>query len=110
LSFHQENHSAFRKQNKYLRDDDMRMERNIRILEALVGMRGMVFILPVMIPFYRDQMGLGFSDFMIAESVFAATIVLCEVPTGWISDIWRRKNTLMLGMAFITAGFGLMAF
>jgi len=86
----------------------MRTNRNVKLLNAHAAFTGMMFVIPVIMPFYRDQMGLGFREFLIAESAFAATMVLLDVPTGWISDMWRRKDILALGALLDMFGFGLM--
>jgi MFS family permease len=75
----------------------MRVNRNIRLLEANAAITGMMFVVPVLVPFYRDQMGLSFDDFLIGEAFFAATIVALDVPMGWLSDVWKRKHVLALG-------------
>ena len=84
--------------------------RNIRLLEAFSVCNGMMFAIPILVPFYRDQIGLQFGDFMIADAMFMATMMLFDVPTGWIADVWRRKTTIMTGIAFTTAAWALMAF
>jgi len=56
---------------------------------------------PVMLPFYKDHVGIGYQGMLIGEAVFAASSILFDVPTSWISDNWRRKHSLALGAAFI---------
>jgi MFS family permease len=67
-----------------------------------------LFFVPVMLPFFRDHIGLGYQGLLLGESAFAASCILFDVPTGWISDIWLRKHTLILGAAL--DGFGLLLF
>ena len=74
--------------------------RNIRLLYLFTLCVNSVFILPVILPFYQSQIGLTFHDFLIGESVFAAGLILFEVPTGWIADRWGRKHTMMAGAAW----------
>ena len=86
----------------------MRADRNIKLLEAHAICMNMCFVVPVIVPYYRDRMGLGFDDFLLGEAAFAATVVLLEVPSGWLSDVWRRKNVLLAGVLFEIMGFALM--
>lgn len=83
----------------------MRLQRNLRLMDAYTIGTNMLFVLPVIMPYYRDQIGLGFREFLIGEAAFAATIVLLEVPTGWLSDVWQRKHTLALGFFFDLVGY-----
>ncbi len=68
----------------------------------------MPFVVPVLVPFFRDEMGLSFKDFMIGEAAMAAMVVLLDVPTGWLSDIWKRKHVLALGTVLLLIGNLLM--
>lgn len=83
----------------------MRVRKNIRLLQAYTILTNMSFVIPVILPYYRDEMGLDFQDFLIGEACFAAVVVLLEVPTGWISDVWHRKYTLALGALFDMLGY-----
>ncbi len=69
----------------------------------------MVFFLPVIIPYYQS-IGLTFRDFLIGEAVFSAVVLLAEVPSGWISDVWKRRTTLMMGALFAMMGFATLMF
>ncbi len=80
------------------------VDRNIRLLLLMTMMQNTLFILPVIVPYYRDEMGIGFREFMIAEAFFAATVILMEVPTGWLSDVWHRKRTMMLSFVIYILG------
>lgn len=86
----------------------MRVERNIRLLEAHAVCVNLAFIIPVIMPFYRDEIGLNFRDFLIGEAFFAATVVLLDVPCGWISDQWKRKHVLALGTLVEMCGYALL--
>ena len=82
----------------------MSVERNIRLIGLYTVMINAGFIIPIIVPFYRDQMNLSFQDFLIAEACFAAVVVLLEVPSGWISDMWQRKYVLAIGALFDAIG------
>lgn len=81
------------------------VNRNIRLLEVYTGCLGLPFCIGVIVPYYRDEIGLSFQDFMIGETVFAAVTFALEVPTGWLSDVWKRKHVLALAAMFEMFGF-----
>jgi len=39
------------------------------------------------------------SQVMQTQALFALTIALCEVPSGYIADIWGRRNAILVGSA-----------
>lgn len=88
----------------------MRVERNLRLLELQAIFTGMSFLVAVIVPYYRDRMNLTFNDFLFGEAFFAATIVLLDVPTGWLSDVWQRRRILALGSFMNIIGYGLLIF
>jgi MFS family permease len=88
----------------------MRVDRNVKLLNAHAVCVSMAFVIPVIMPFYRDEMGLSFQDFLLGEAAFAATIVLLDVPCGWLSDQWQRKHVLALGTLLEMVGYALLLF
>ena len=88
----------------------MQMQRNIKLLQFYTVLSGALFFIPIMLPYYRDEIGLGFKDLMIGEAVFAAVLVILEVPSGWISDVWKRKYVLVIAMIFDLASYFFLLF
>ena len=68
---------------------------NVRLLQAHTLCFHAIFILPVLVPYFQDVIGLGFQEFLLGEAVFSATVLLMEVPTGWLSDVWTRRKTFI---------------
>lgn len=83
--------------------------KNIRLLYIFTVLMNSVFILPVVLPYYRDEMGLTFHDFLIGESVFALILILADVPTGYLADRWGRRKTLALGALVTAISYSLLA-
>lgn len=86
----------------------MRVDRNIRLVELHALCMNMCFVIPVIVPYYRDRMQLGFDDFLLGEAAFAATVVLLEVPSGWLSDIWKRRSVMLLSSLVLLMGYTLL--
>ena len=75
------------------------MNRNIRLIYTHSIFTQMLFLLPVVVPYYHS-IGLSFRDFLLGEAFFSAVVLLAEVPSGWVSDVWKRRTTLMCGALF----------
>ena len=66
-------------------------------------------VMPVMVVFYQRN-GLDMQSIFWLKSVYSSAIVIMEVPSGYMADIWGRKKTLLLGGILGAAGFGLYSF
>jgi hypothetical protein len=81
---------------------------NIRLLMGYTAAQCALPMVPVIVPFFENEVGLSFAEFLVIQAIFSATMVLMEVPSGWISDIWTRKGTLMLSSLLCALGLGLL--
>jgi MFS family permease len=88
----------------------MRIKRNLNLLWIFTICTNTLFLIPVILPYYSDVIGIGYREFLLGEAGFAFAIVLFDVPTGWISDVWRRKHTLALGIVINVVGWGSLLF
>jgi len=61
-------------------------------------------VMPVIVLFYQDN-GMGMHDIFILKAIYSVAIVVMEIPSGWMADIWGRKKTLILGAVLGSAGF-----
>lgn len=61
-------------------------------------------VMPVFVPLLQG-FGLSMSQILQTQAIFALTIALCEVPSGYIADLWGRKNVLVLGSLLNALGF-----
>ncbi len=84
----------------------MSFSRNIVILFILRAVRWFLIIMPIITIFYREH-GLSNQDIFIIQACFAISVVLFEIPTGYFSDVFGRKKSLILGMMLGAVGLGL---
>lgn len=84
--------------------------KNIRLLNIYNFLMGFLPIIAVIVPFYHNQIGLTFQEFLIGEAIFAAIVVGMEIPSGWISDIWKRKQALIIAAVIETIGMTVIGF
>ncbi len=55
-----------------------------------------MLVVPIFVPLMQDY-GLSMSEVLQTQAVFALTVALLEVPSGYIADIWGRKRAIVLG-------------
>lgn len=80
------------------------LENNIRSIYLLGFFTGFLVVVPVFVPLLQGY-GLSMSQVMQTQALFALTIALCEVPSGYIADIWGRRNAILVGSACNALGF-----
>ena len=68
---------------------------NVRLFIAYKCFFNARFYYPVFTILFLD-FGLTVSQFALLNAVWAATIVIMEVPSGALADIWGRRNLLIL--------------
>lgn len=66
-------------------------------------------LIPVAVPFYLD-LGLSMHQIFQVQAVFAVTVVIFEVPTGYFGDIVGRRASLILGSLLSGLGFSILAY
>ena len=62
--------------------------------------------MPVVKLFYTEN-NLGDFDLFLLHAIYSAIIFLVEVPSGYLSDVWGRKNTILVGLLLGVAGFSI---
>ncbi|MDR3423637.1 MAG: MFS transporter [Alphaproteobacteria bacterium] len=88
----------------------MSVEKNLKLIGLFSFLTGCLFLIPVLLPYYKDHVGIGYEGLLLGEAAFSASCILFDVPTSWISDVWRRKQSLALGSGFICLGLCIILF
>jgi MFS family permease len=64
-------------------------------------------VIPVFVPLLQGY-GLSMSQVLQTQALFALTIAVCEVPSGYLADLWGRRNVILVGSALNAVGFLLL--
>lgn len=82
---------------------------NIRLLYAYAFFWMFLIIMPVITPYYLS-FGFSMQQIFLLQVVFGTCTLILEVPSGYLADLWGRKNTLILGALLYVAGYGAFLF
>ncbi|MGD8538255.1 MAG: MFS transporter [Candidatus Aminicenantes bacterium] len=66
-------------------------------------------IVPILIPYYKSN-ALNSTQIFTIQAAYALSILLLEVPSGYLADVIGRKNTLILGAIFMPVGLAIYVF
>lgn len=61
-------------------------------------------VIPIFVPLLQGY-GLSMSQVLQTQALFALTIAMCEVPSGYIADIFGRRRAILIGSALNAVGF-----
>jgi MFS family permease len=69
-----------------------------------------LLVLPMLFPFLKQQLGVGYIDLGFALTVSAVVSALTQAPLGYIVDHFGARKILLLGLILHGAAFILLAF
>ena len=83
----------------------MTLGRNRALLVAHSALYFVLFPIPVITLFWKDQIGMSLADIMVLQAIFGAAVVLCEFPSGYLADRIGYRTSLIVGTALRLAGW-----
>lgn len=89
-------------------DMNRSVSRNLNILRFGYFCNNLMFVIPVIVLVYT-QKGITVGDFFLIQGIFRLAAFLFEIPSGYMSDCFSRKNVLILGAVFSLFGFSTLA-
>lgn len=80
----------------------------IRLLYVYSFFWMFMLFMPVLIPFLLSH-NLSMQEIFGLQAIFGLGVLLLEVPSGYLADVWGRKRTLQLGAVFYGLGYACLA-
>lgn len=87
---------------------DQRLRRNLPLIWIFRIVMALQFWMPISV-LYLQSRHLTMTEIGLLETVGALTVMLAEVPTGAVADLYGRRTSLVLGMLIMTVGLGIYA-
>jgi MFS family permease len=66
-------------------------------------------VVPVLIPYYMAH-GLSSTQVFTIQAAYALSVLVLEIPSGYLADVAGRKTTLVLGAVAMPLGLAVYAF
>ena len=83
-----------------------KLNRNIFKIYLYSVFEMMLFTVSILLPFFVS-IGLKTSDVFLVQAVFAITVAVFEIPSGYIADLIGRKKILIISEFIAIIGFGI---
>lgn len=84
------------------------LKHNIPLFLAQRFLCDFLLIAPILIPFYQYN-HLGAFAFYLSQAVYALTVFVMEVPSGYLADVIGRRKTLIIGALLFPLGLTVYA-
>jgi MFS family permease len=84
-------------------------DKNIPRLYLIKISKWFNIVMPVVVLFYQDN-SMNMQEIFTLKAIYSVAIVVMEVPSGWMADVWGRKKTLFIGSLLGASGFLMYSF
>ena len=72
------------------------------------GFTSMLLILiPVIIPYF-ESFGMTMQEIYELNAIYGLSVAVCEIPSGYLADLWGRTKSLQLGSLIIASFFSML--
>jgi MFS family permease len=79
------------------------LPKNILQLYLIKVAKWFNLVMPIVVLFYQDN-GLGMSQIFLLKSIYSIAMVIAELPSGYLADVWGCRRTLLFGAVMGTIG------
>ena len=87
--------------------DRARLQSNLLRTLWLGFFQVFLVIIPIAVPFLQSK-GLSMQDVFSLQALFGLVVLITEVPSGYLADLFGRKRTLVIGAVFSGIGHTLL--
>ena len=79
--------------------------RNVRLLVVFAAFQFVLFPIPIITLFWKDQIGMSLADIMVLQAIFGLSVVLFEFPSGYLADRVGYRRSVLAGTTLLMAGW-----
>jgi len=87
----------------------VQLKHNIVKLYFLKGVLWFMVSMPIIVLFFQEH-GLTLTEVMVLQSIYSLSVALFEIPSGYITDIFGRKKSIVVSTVFSLIGFLVFSF
>lgn len=81
----------------------LQLKRNIGRALLLSFFQHFLLVMPIIVILFGSK-GVALSDVLLLQALFATLIVLLEVPSGYVADVFGRRGAMIIGGVFLGLG------
>src|SRR5674476_1700842 len=66
-------------------------------------------VMPIVVLFYQEN-GLSMTQIFMLKSIYSIAMVVTELPSGYLADVWGCRRTILFGAILGTIGILIYSF
>src|SRR5262245_17225183 len=78
---------------------------NVRLLAVYAACQFLLFPIPIITLFWKDQIGMSLADIMVLQAIFGLAVVIFEFPSGYLADRVGYRRSILTGTTLLLAGW-----
>lgn len=79
------------------------LPKNIVLLYLVKIAKWFNLVMPIVVLFYQEN-GMSMSQIFILKSIYSVAMVVTELPSGYMADVWGCRKTIILGSVLGSLG------
>ncbi len=87
--------------------EKQKLEKNILKLSFYSFFQSFLVVIPILVPFWQNQ-GLTLKDIFLLQGIFGVSLIIFDVPAGYLADILGRKKSLVAGAVVSALGWQIL--
>jgi len=87
----------------------MQLRHNILKMYLLKAVLWFMVAMPIIVLFFQEH-GLTLTEVMVLQAIYSLSVALFEIPSGYIADIFGRKQTIVFSTVFSFIGYLVFSF
>lgn len=89
---------------------EARLTRSLKLLQIEAVLTSVVFAMPILNLFFAVEIGMSLEQVGLSQAIFTASLMVLNIPTGWLADRFSRKACNIVGDIIAAGGFVYYAF
>ena len=85
------------------------LKNNIFKMHLLKGVMWFMVAMPIIVLFFQEH-GLSLTQVMILQAIYSLSVAVFEIPSGYIADVFGRKQTIIFSTIFSFIGYLVFSF
>ncbi len=87
----------------------MQLKHNILKMYLLKAVLWFMVAMPIIVLFLQEN-GLSLTQIMFLQAIYSLSVAVFEIPSGYIADLFGRKNTIIISTIFSFIGYVIFSF